>query len=83
MKRNRTYIDFKCSILSLQKISMNAAGDFIRDAQRDVHLPNARNWRELEDYLRENHSSEIIDNVCDAARIVWKRYRSKYPAYLA
>lgn len=83
MKRNRTYIDFKSYIESLHKNPNNAAGDFIRDAKRDVHLSNAKNWRELEGYLRDNHSSEIIDKVCDAARIVWKRYRSKYSAGLA
>ena len=78
---HRNYIGFKEYINSRKKIPDTAEGDFIKDAQSDGDLPDVKNWQELSDYLYYNHASQIICDVLVAAKIVWRKYRAKYPAY--
>lgn len=62
-------------------VTETVVGMFIADAQRDLNLVNARNWKQLEEYF-DTHSNGVRDDVYTSARKVWRRYRVLYPAYL-
>ena len=73
-------LDFTGYIQSL-RVTDTVQGDFIRDAQRDIKLVNARSWKDLKEYF-DFFPTLVSDDVYVSAKIVWRKYRAKYPAYL-
>ena len=51
-------------------------GDYTAEAKIDVTLPDARSWKELEDYY-DNYPRTVRDEVYRAAKLVWAQYRAK------
>lgn len=73
-------LDFIGYIQNLM-VTDTEVGKFIDDAQRDLNLINARNWKQLEEYL-DTCFLRVRGDVYTSARKVWRRYRALYPAYL-
>jgi hypothetical protein len=77
---SKPFIGFR-EYIQKRRITDTRQGDFTAVAKRDPNLPNAKSWRELEDYFY-NHHMLMADGVLVSARLVWRQYRSLYPARL-
>lgn len=73
-------LDFIGYIQTL-KITDTLQGKFIKDAQRDLDLVNARCWKQLQEYL-DFYTTGVRDDFYPVARTIWRKYHAKYPAYL-
>jgi len=63
------------------RVTNTRIGMFIEDARADLNLVNARSWKQLQEYFETNFSG-MRDDVLPSARIVWRKFRARYPAYL-
>lgn len=63
--------------LASRRITDTPQGDFTRDARSDKRLPDTATWSELRNYIQKSTSDDMVEAVTDAARAVWKAYRTK------